>query len=532
LTFKTKNRSSTQLDFYYFYKKSIEMRQFTFLLFIGLIISFSSCRTDFATQPNTGHLGFSKDTVYLDTVFSAVSSRTYTLKVYNHSKSDINIPSIKLGKGLNSKYRMTVDGMQGNQGKSFDNVTLLAKDSLYIFIETTAKTADTNPTDFLYTDQIQFDSGANLQKVELVTLIQDAVLLYPKRFSDGTTETLPIGNKKIYGFYLDQNDPVNGNELHFTKQKAYVIYGYAAVPSGKTAIFDAGARVYFHENSGLLVGANASINVNGAASATTNLENEVVFQGDRLTSDFADVPGQWGSVWLTDGSTKNNFNHLTIKNATIGMLIQNNDGTTVQLKNTQIYNSTNYGILTQTAKINGENIAINNAGLADLACTYGGDYTFTHCTFNNNWNSSSQVAVLVNNYFSGAIPEVKNLTRATFNNCIIYGSYSNELSLNKKAGATFNYQFNNCLLKFDATLSQYANDPNYQFNADVAHYNSIILNKSPKFFNINLNKLNIDNSSAAFAKGNSAFLIPLDILGNSRTTPPDLGAYQNMPFPK
>jgi len=508
------------------------MRQFTFLLFIGLIISFSSCRTDFATQPNTGHLGFSKDTVYLDTVFSAVSSRTYTLKVYNHSKSDINIPSIKLGKGLNSKYRMTVDGMQGNQGKSFDNVTLLAKDSLYIFIETTAKTADTNPTDFLYTDQIQFDSGANLQKVELVTLIQDAVLLYPKRFSDGTTETLPIGNQKIYGFYLDQNDPVNGNELHFTKQKAYVIYGYAAVPSGKTAIFDAGARVYFHENSGLLVGANASINVNGVASATTNLENEVVFQGDRLTSDFADVPGQWGSVWLTDGSTKNNFNHLTIKNATIGMLIQNNDGTTVQLKNTQIYNSTNYGILAQTAKINGENIAINNAGLADLACTYGGDYTFTHCTFNNNWNSSSQVAVLVNNYFLGATPEVKNLTLATFNNCIIYGSYSNELSLNKKAGATFNYEFNNCLLKFDATLSQFANDPNYQFNADVAHYNSIILNKSPKFFNINLNKLNIDATSAAFAKGNSAYLIPFDILGNTRTRPPDLGAYQNMPFPK
>jgi hypothetical protein len=28
-------------------------------------------------------------------------------------------------------------------------------------------------------------------------------------------------------------------------------------------------------------------------------------------------------------------------------------------------------------------------------------------------------------------------------------------------------------------------------------------------------------------KGNSAYLIPLDILGNTRSTPPDLGAYQN-----
>jgi hypothetical protein len=65
-----------------------------------------------------------------------------------------------------------------------------------------------------------------------------------------------------------------------------------------------------------------------------------------------------GAIWLTDGSTNNTINHLTIKNATIGLLIQNNDGTTVSIKNTQIYNSSNYGILAQTAKINGENIVI------------------------------------------------------------------------------------------------------------------------------------------------------------------------------
>jgi hypothetical protein len=44
------------------------------------------------------------------------------------------------------------------EGKSF-NVW-------FIFIETTAS-KDANPTDFLYTDQIEFDAGANLQKVEL-----------------------------------------------------------------------------------------------------------------------------------------------------------------------------------------------------------------------------------------------------------------------------------------------------------------------------------------------------------------------------
>lgn len=519
------------------------MRQFTFLFFIGILIAISSCRTDFETVASTGDLKFSRDTIYLDTVFTDIGSSTYTLKVYNHSKNDITIPTIKLGKGLASKYRMTVDGTQGNQGKLFENVNLLAKDSLYIFVETTANIADANPTDFLYTDQILFDGGTNLQKVELVTLIQDAIFLYPQRYDDGTTESLYLGTDtdgkpiNIYGFYLDENDPIHGNELKFTKQKPYVIYGYAAVPSEKTVSFDPGSRVHFHANSGLILAKNASLNINGTTSPTDKLENEVIFEGDRLEPDFSDVPGQWGAIWLTDGSTNHKINHLTIKNAAIGLWIQNNNGTNVDIKNTQIYNSTICGILAQTAKINGENLVINNAGRASLLCEYGGDYKFTHCTFNNNWPSSSQLAVSVSNYYKGATPEVKDLTAATFNNCIIYGSYSSELSLINKLGSKFEYQFNNCLLKFDNTSSVYKNDPLFQFTTDPVHYNNILLSNAevkndPKFFKIAENKFNIDENSAAFAKGNAAYLIPSDIIGNTRTLPPDLGAYQSKTFPK
>lgn len=508
------------------------MRQFIFLFFIGIIVTISSCRTDFETIASTGDLKFSRDTVYLDTVFTDIGSSTYTLKVYNNSKDDIIIPTIKLKKGLVSKYRMTVDGMQGAQGKIFNNVNLLAKDSLYIFIETTANIADANPTDFLYTDQIEFDAGANLQTVELVTLIQDAIFLYPQRFDNGKTETIPIGKDEIFGFFLDENDPVHGNELQFTKQKPYVIYGYAAVPFGKTVRFEAGARVHFHADSGLIVGSNSSLNVNGKISTTEKLENEVIFEGDRLEPDFSDVPGQWGIIWLTDGSTNHKINHLTIKNATVGLWIDNNDGTTVEIKNTQIYDSSNYGILAQTAKISGENLVINSAGQAGLACIYGGDYKFTHCTFNNNWLSSSQVALLVNNFYKDAIPEVKDLAAATFNNCIIYGSYSTEMILDKKTGAKFEYQFNNCLIKFDNVSNQFTNNPEYQFTTDPVHYNGIIQNKDPKFFKVAGNKLNINETSAAFAKGNSTYVVPLDIIGSTRTLPPDLGAYQNKAFPK
>jgi hypothetical protein len=83
------------------------------------------------------------------------------------------------------------------------------------------------------------------------------------------------------------------------------------------------------------------------------------------------------------------------------------------------------------------------------------------------------------------------------------------------------------LIKYDDTTTNL----DYQFTTDAAHYSAIILNQNPKFFNINLNRLNIDETSGAFSKGNSTYLIPLDIL-EIRATPPDLGAYQNKSFSK
>jgi hypothetical protein len=507
----------------------IQMRQYFILLIFGLLITFSSCRTDFDTIASSGDLKFSKDTVYLDTVFKNIGSATYQLKVYNKSKNDISIPIIQLKNGLNSKYRMTVDGMSGNNGKIFKDVTLLSKDSLYIFVETTADITDANPTDFLYTDKIQFDSGANLQEVALVTLIQDAVFLYPKQNPDGTKEKIKIEGKDVDGFYLDESDPVNGNELLFTKQKPYVIYGYAGVPKNKTVTFEAGARVFFHANSGLYIDDKASLHINGTTSATPKLENEVVFEGDRLESLYDNIPGQWNSVIFANGSTNHTINHLTLKNAIIGLNFKNPDAaSTIEIKNTQIYNSAEYGILAQNARINGENIVINYAGLASLSCVYGGSYKFTHCTFNNSWSNNSQFAVNLSNSLANAVPATNPLTQATFNNCIIYGSGSNEFNLSKNATTAFVYQLNNCLVKFSSSTT----NPDYQFKTDTAHYNQIILNENPKFLNVSKNLFNIDNTSSAFAKGNQIYNIPLDIIGKTRTSPPDLGAYQSAAFPK
>ena len=147
-----------------------------FLICFAFLLLWSSCRKDFDFSPSSGNLGFSKDTVYLDTVFTNIGSSTYNLKVYNRSDDDINIPSVKLALGEDSEYRLNVDGIAGI---SFENVEILAKDSMYIFIETTIdidNLPDLN-NEFLYTDKIEFDSGSNIQDVDLVTLVKDAYFI-------------------------------------------------------------------------------------------------------------------------------------------------------------------------------------------------------------------------------------------------------------------------------------------------------------------------------------------------------------------
>ncbi len=518
------------------------MRRLLLLLLIGFAVSLTSCRNDFEFESRTGGLEFSKDTVYLDTVFTDIGSSTYTLKVYNRSDKNISIPSLGLKKGTTSKYRLMVDGMAG---QVFENVEILAKDSMYIFVSVTAEVADANPTDFLYTDKILFgdETNPNHQKVELVTLIQDAYFIYPGRVQNPdetyTYDELNLGVDgdgnpiSIRGRFLEETHPANGNELHWNNTKPYVVYGYAAVPSNKTLVVDAGARVHFHAESGLIVANNASIHVNGTHSTTAALENEVIFEGDRLEPDFSEVPGQWGTIWLTQGSTNNQIKNLTIKNATVGLLISGNDGTanpTLELENTQIYNCSNVGILARNGNIEGRNVVINNCGQAAFAGSYGGSYEFTHCTFANYWSSPSQTVVLLDDYIqttSGNITEP--LTKANFKNCIIYGSSNLGINL-KKEGSVFNYNFDHCLIKFADYSNQFTTNPLYDFSNSYLFDNCLIsrntTNNNPDFKDARNNELIIGEDSAA--KGSADYNFSsgtFDILNNSRTNPSDIGAY-------
>ncbi len=497
-----------------------------------VIVLWSSCRKDLEYAPSAGNLEFSKDTVFLDTLFTNIGSTTYTLKIYNRNRDDLLIPTIRLAQGQNSKYRLNVDGIAG---KEFQNIPILAQDSIFIFIETTFDISGTGELEFLYTGAIQFDSGDFLQEVQLVTLVKDAVFLYPKTLSNGTKETLVLGLNatgteiKVEGFLLEDD------QLHFTNEKPYVIYGYAAVPDARQLVIDAGARVHFHKDSGIIVQEGGSLGVNGELSTDQELlEKEVVFQGDRLSADFSTIPGQWGTIWLSAGSIDNTIDHLTLKNATVGLLVEGDgqlNSPTLTLKNTQIYNSGSINLWAKTAYVTAENLVLGNAGTSSLYCNLGGKYSFVHSTIANFWTNGFRdgTALKLDN-FNPTTAENRlsaDLVKADFTNCIIDGNKFLELALKSNEANTFEYSFTNCMLKFKDDSGQFDEDPLYDFE-NTLRYDQVLLNQYADFFKTDSNNFRTGNASAAKGNAdlNTALLVPFDILGNDRTGIPDIGAYQ------
>ena len=511
----------------------------SFLLLI--IISLSSCRKDFTTSASNGNLSFSQDTIFFNRVFDNISSSTHHFTVKNTSDKDITVPFIGLERGNNSFYRLNIDGASG---KTFEDVTILAKDSIFIFSEATIDFNQVNSPDFMYRDKIVFDSGENEQKVELEALVLDVNLIRPNRTQ---VENGFDYEEIILGQDAEGNDiGIRGTNLTenttWSNNKPYLIYNYVGVPNGTTLTIDAGTKLHFHQNSGIIVQNGGTLIVNGAPSTTEDLENQVLFQGDRLEEDYAEISGQWGAIWLMQGSINSVINHTTIKNATIGLLVDSDNTTqTLQLNNSQIYNTTSFGILARNAKITAKNMVISNNGDSSFSIANGGNYQFYHSTIANYWNNSSRqnTTLSLSDSYDIQGGYISANLHAYFTNCIIYGNQNLEFSLeNLDTSFAFEVQFKNCLMKFNDTTNEFENEPLYDF-ANSSMYQNILFNKAPNFLNTNTSEepihLIIGDDSFANNQADTSVLSDIvlqkDILGVDRTiSASDIGAYQHITF--
>ena len=499
------------------------------VILLILVLWSSSCRKDFEYASSNGHLSFSKDTVYLDTVFKGIGSSTYSLKVYNTTKDDILIPSIKLRNGFNSQYRLNVDG---KAGKDFEDIPLYAEDSLFIFIETNVTLLPDETSQLLYTDAIQFDDDIYLQEVELVTLAKDAVFLYPKRDSKGTKEKIMLYTREDGTEVWVESFELSDDQLHFNNNKPYVIYGYAAIPENQKLIIEAGARIHFHNSSGILIRQTASLQVNGAYSDDQDiLDGEVIFEGDRLEPSFSNTPGQWGTVFISKGSLNNTINHLTIRNAEIGIYVEGNieiDETTLDISNSQIHNSSLFNLWARSANIKAQNILLGNAGSSSLKCDLGGRYEFIHATISNYWTNGFRTgrALSLRNYADSDVNSGVDLIQADFRNSIIDGNSMSELTLSSNGENIFNYSFENCFIKFKESVPVSSTDSFYNFEGP--NFANCILNGDPDYFDARANDFRIGLDSDVINKGSIPFAqqVPFDLLNRERISAPDLGVYQ------
>ena len=486
------------------------------LFFLVISLLFISCEKDFFNQGGDGKLTFSNDSILFDTVFTSVGSITKTFKVFNRNNNAIKINNIELVNNNNlSVYRVNIDG---EAIQDFSSLTILPNDSIFMFVEATINPNSTNPLPFLVSDSIRFSTDSFVQYIDLIAYGQNA------NFHTAEPQDIIIiteANDTIIPSYYS----ISQNTI-WSKDLPHVVYGYVIIEPGVELLIQEGANIFFHNNSGIIVGNPLfTDNVGGKLTVQGTVNNKVTFQGDRLDEYYKDAPGQWDKIWISAGSFDNKINHAIIKNSTIGVQADTLGSLslpTLKISNTIIDNASDIGIFGQGSFIEAENNLISNSGRYSLVLNIGGNYNFNHCTFANfhEFNNRSTPSIIINNYYEDINNNLqyRDLENATFTNCIISGSLSNEVVFQNDNNADFNYLFDHCLLKLH---------PDSSLNNIIQENSLKIVSDYDLFEDVQSNNFELSNNSIAINKGKITNNI-LDILESLRDETPDLGAYEKI----
>ena len=463
-----------------------------FIVLISLI-SIVSCRKDDNILKESGTLKFSKDTVYFDTVFTRLIGSPYPrsvnkqFKIRNPYNKTVNINARLMG-GLSSSYRINIDGATGTV---FKEIEILPKDSAWVFVECTLEPNNlSNPA--LVRDSIEFETNGNLQYVQLAAYGWDA-------------------------YYFKDTVLANSNENWVLTNKPYVLVNVVIVDEGKTLTIGPGIHIYSTTNSfvfdttGKKNSVN-SLNVLGTLKVNGTKSNPVIFQGDRLDNNYANRGGQWQGVGFFRSSTNSTINHAIIKNATVGVRIDslsNNTNPKLTITNTIIKNMSGFGIWGRTGSILAENTVVNNCEIATFYGQIGGEYSFTHCTFNNASSSGKDPHFVFSNQLRNDNKVVIKIypLGVGFTNTIIWGNNETEVGTDLSAPLPVN-AFTNCLIKSKNSFTT-----------------NNIFNRNPLFENAGQSILKLKTGSPAINAG-TLTAITSDIEEKSRSNPPDIGAYE------
>jgi hypothetical protein len=442
----------------FFAKTSFPIKTFNFFtavciaLLCGWLALLPSCKPE-DLNPNAP-LSFSQDTVRFDTVFVARGSATRYFKIKNTRSTAMTVNEIRLGGGQNSQYRINIDGTPTLLARDLE---IAPHDSMWVFVQVNIDPNNTN-TPFIVTDSVVTVMNGVEQRVILEAFGQNANYVGSK----ARAAVISCGN---------------GTSV-WDSPKPYVIYGWLFVDSC-TWVIKPGTRIYVH---GGIINKNGIfpkkedypyfdglIYVTGKANilAEGTLAKPILFTGDRLehdkiptltSLDYTQYTSQWTGIFLAANSKNNKFSYCNIKSAGFG--INADSLTTLALKNCVINNHSAYALAARHAEsVTAENCLFFSSDNYLLRLTYGGNYTFTHCTMACYGSvpaithKDKAVLALSNSFCKkedaagNCIETLYHDLNATFTNCIIHGSLADEVKLAKATQAPFNVTFTNCMIK-------------------------------------------------------------------------------------
>ena len=403
-----------------------------------VLLCFSNCKKD---ASNAGNLSFSTDTLTFDTVFTTLGSTVQYFKVFNKGRQPLTINSINLQQLQGTQYRINVDGIAG---RSFTNVQIPGRDSIYVFVEVTVN-PNSSTTPFIIIDNVNFTIGNKTQTVFLQAFGQNAHFHYGEEIKPGETRT-------------------------WTNDLPHVIMNHDSVPG---VLVDCGATLNINPGCRVLFQANSALFVEGTLNAIAHdWHDSISFRGVRLEQYYQDLPGQWFGIAFLRSNTcvaQGNFDHCVINESQYGIYaggsaVSNNASDfqgsaqrpVVTIKKTIVENSQYDAVYGFNANITAQNCLFFTSGDNLVKLGLGGVYNFTNCTmynFGNQYVSHQSAILLLSNVVTISNGNTNNYypepLTTNFTNCAIYGNLQNEINFSNIDNfdlSRFNNSFSYCLL--------------------------------------------------------------------------------------
>ena len=459
-----------------------------FLLPVVFCLSFSSCQKDSFITSKNAQLSTSVDSLKYDTVFTSVGSITKSFEINNPNNQKLLLNKVKLMGGSSSAFKINVNGVASTE---VSNIEVAANDSIYVFV-----TVNINPNNsnlpFIVKDSILIMYNGNNRFVQLEAYGQNAHFL--------------------------KNRIIKGN-VSWTNDMPYVLLGSLKIDTTASLIIEPGCKIYSHADAPFIV--DGTLTINGTKKET------VIFNGDRVDTDYKGLPASWPGIYFRGSSKNNILTFAIIKNAYQAVVVEKpsvNANPKLTLHQCIVDNAFDVGLLGVNSSLQADNSLITSCG-TNVSFTYGGNYNLTNCTiaaYSNNYIIHKKPVLVLTNFASLGGSSLTADLNGVFRNCIFWGdntTVENEVTVNREGANAFSVLFDHCLYKakndpLNSTIIETIKNIDPQFDS---------IDVSKQFYNLHITK----DGAPGINKGINGTGFVKDLEDNNRAVGlTDIGCYE------